>query len=1169
MATDIQPIGFLSSVGGNRSGLGENYVKKLEAAGRPSVNFTNDDFGGISDAIALINQGSQVPHLCVFRVVKTGDEYYAVPDYSLPPKNAAIDYKNCIQPELPKQVKDNRQHIWLLLGNELDDNRADWLGWWSYESALLWNQEGYKVGLVGWNSGEPEPEAWKTPGQVKYLTYCSQHPDLAAVNVHEYSFTVDNILDGYPYKVGRFQFLFQACDELGIPRVPLLIGEWGWTLDNVPGKEQARREIIDVANLYSQFPQILGAGIWYLGAYQNVANKAQRLIEPVGAEAARYVSGSFSRRLIIDPKGGVKEPPAEISPPSDTDSPLEEPEPQPITQVSELFALAFTGQAEKDVGIDNAAWYDVGNTQVPIINGRKMDYWEAEGKNSFAGDDSQNDFGAPEGVHRWDALMPQQEHFLLNEQGRCYHLFAPSNAWWVRFSHHIHLDPGTYRLNLDLWGDWVDIKEGKKQPKPDPKHAQVELFISDQGKEAWFTPALDAQNTLQREFQFTEAGEYDVGFGVLTVFPPDSGPGANGCFLQSFSLERVAVEEPAVEEPGSEEGTSEELSSMTEIARQTIPLPEDSEVKAVRLKMSQRSGEDWLVQKTITERLDNESQLEIIFLQEASDSPVDDAEPDDQEPSELSDGVLGTKSVTVVFGLNMRTGPSTAHNVITTLQTGTVVEILKEGAWDFIRVGGYTGYVSSQFLSSLSPANDKPKEVEKELPQPEPGEFRFAYWPTDVKRVNQHFGERPEFYQQISNGYLPAHEGIDLAAPFGTPYYCVAPGVVKRVSDKDRHGKPSPYGWHVLVVHDKGFSTLYAHATPDIRVTEGAQVSAGQILAYSGNTGNSSGPHLHLTLKQEGHALAGWPPGYMDPWLFLEPLFNALRPPIGNLIEGYLYARSLDIRGNELALAKLNLNLRERPDSNSRLLAKVPKGSSVRLLSEVSENGYHYCETGIDMDGQPKSVQEEPKPDKIDLLTYIKGDGRGRLYEVKNAWGSQERFQIQEDGLTFYLLKNTHWEQFLYDEDFIYRDVDTSPGSGRYYRLKDPDRQRGSRWLRRHMAVGETYTQYRRVQFYNKDTGAPSAPNSGHVTDTIKLVTHHVKYKFQTGLELNDVLELHWVHDREDHTPKEKYFYARGLGMVGWIRGHEDPNSPSWSAVSEIHEPGSREPFLRERVTLL
>ena len=194
----------------------------------------------------------------------------------------------------------------------------------------------------------------------------------------------------------------------------------------------------------------------------------------------------------------------------------------------------------------------------------------------------------------------------------------------------------------------------------------------------------------------------------------------------------------------------------------------------------------------------------------------------------------------------------------------------------------------------------------------------------------------------------------------------------------------------------------------------------------------------------------------------------------------------------------------------------------------------------------------------IDLLPYIKGDGR--QYEVQNASGGQERFQTQEEANAFYQVKNAQWEQFFFDDNFIYRDIDTSPGGGRFYRLKDADRERGSRWLPRKMAVGQTHTQARQVQFYQKDNGSPSAANSGSVTDTIKLVARHAKYKFQTGLELDDVLELTWVNGGEN------YFYARGFGLVGWARQHQDPNSPAWSAVSEIHPPGAREPFGRERI---
>jgi hypothetical protein len=305
----------------------------------------------------------------------------------------------------------------------------------------------------------------------------------------------------------------------------------------------------------------------------------------------------------------------------------------------------------------------------------------------------------------------------------------------------------------------------------------------------------------------------------------------------------------------------------------------------------------------------------------------------------------------------------------------------------------------------------------------------------------------------------------------------------------------------------------------------------------------------------------------MDPWPFLEPLFENLQPPMGNLTEGFLFATSLEMRANNLAITKLNLNLREKPEGgNTPIKAVVPQGSVVRLLTTVPENGYLFCETGVILEEQPRRVRAVVQPSKLDLLSYVRGDGR--QYEVKNAAGGQERFQSRQDGLTFYQVKNAQWEQFFFDNDFVYRDIDTSPGGGRYYRLTDPDRTHGSRWLRRQMAIGETYTQARKVQFFNKSDGSQSAANSGNVTDTIKLIARHNQLTLRTGMVINDIIELHWVNGPQDHSPKEKYFYGRDFGLVAWERGHQDPNSPAFSALSEIHPFGSPPEIPREVVVI-
>lgn len=147
--------------------------------------------------------------------------------------------------------------------------------------------------------------------------------------------------------------------------------------------------------------------------------------------------------------------------------------------------------------------------------------------------------------------------------------------------------------------------------------------------------------------------------------------------------------------------------------------------------------------------------------------------------------------------------------------------------------------------------------------------FRFEVWPTTQRLVTQHFGANPDYYAQFG---LPGHEGIDLASPIGMPYFAVADGTVIWASNMRRSGGVSAYGWHVILDHGNGYSTLYAHAQPWPLPKEGDLIQAGEPVAWSGNSGNSSGPHLHLTLKKEGYQLPGWPPGYMNPFPFLEPL---------------------------------------------------------------------------------------------------------------------------------------------------------------------------------------------------------------------------------------------------------------------------------------------------------
>jgi len=95
---------------------------------------------------------------------------------------------------------------------------------------------------------------------------------------------------------------------------------------------------------------------------------------------------------------------------------------------------------------------------------------------------------------------------------------------------------------------------------------------------------------------------------------------------------------------------------------------------------------------------------------------------------------------------------------------------------------------------------------------------------------------------------LTEHSGVDIAAPLGTDVFAAADGIVKKAELMD--------GWGNLVVieHSEGYSTFYAHLD-GFNVSPGERVKKGQKVACVGNTGNSTGPHLHYEVRKEGTQL--------------------------------------------------------------------------------------------------------------------------------------------------------------------------------------------------------------------------------------------------------------------------------------------------------------------------
>ena len=95
-------------------------------------------------------------------------------------------------------------------------------------------------------------------------------------------------------------------------------------------------------------------------------------------------------------------------------------------------------------------------------------------------------------------------------------------------------------------------------------------------------------------------------------------------------------------------------------------------------------------------------------------------------------------------------------------------------------------------------------------------------------------------------GETSYHSGTDIAVPEGTPILAAADGTVTIANALDSWG--GSYGYHVKLDHGGGLTTLYAHCS-SICVTAGQQVKAGEVIAYVGQTGRATGPHLHFEVQ--------------------------------------------------------------------------------------------------------------------------------------------------------------------------------------------------------------------------------------------------------------------------------------------------------------------------------
>lgn len=152
-------------------------------------------------------------------------------------------------------------------------------------------------------------------------------------------------------------------------------------------------------------------------------------------------------------------------------------------------------------------------------------------------------------------------------------------------------------------------------------------------------------------------------------------------------------------------------------------------------------------------------------------------------------------------------------------------------------------------------------------------------WPTDSQSITSYFGGRD------SPGGIGStnHMGIDIGASEGTPIYAALPGTVTTA------GWYGGYGNAVIIDHGGGMQTLYGHMSA-VGTSPGMNVMPGQVIGFVGSTGNSTGPHLHFSVIQDGQ--------WLDPLAFF-PGFKVGSKYIPNDMLAYLHEGEAVVRKDE------------------------------------------------------------------------------------------------------------------------------------------------------------------------------------------------------------------------------------------------------------------------------
>jgi len=182
-----------------------------------------------------------------------------------------------------------------------------------------------------------------------------------------------------------------------------------------------------------------------------------------------------------------------------------------------------------------------------------------------------------------------------------------------------------------------------------------------------------------------------------------------------------------------------------------------------------------------------------------------------------------------------------------TQEQAQLLEVTKNEEQNYQQLLSSQEAAQEQILKELREFESKLQFFLDPTTVPSPGTAVFS-WPLANVVITQYFGGT-EFASRNAAAYggRAYHPGVDMGAPRGTPILAPLTGTVRATGNTD--AVPGCYSWGkwTLIDHANGLSTLYAHQDV-LGVSAGQKVNTGDVIGYVGNTGFSTGPHLHFTV---------------------------------------------------------------------------------------------------------------------------------------------------------------------------------------------------------------------------------------------------------------------------------------------------------------------------------